>query len=51
LQARDSDWCKRLFFARFDANATWLTELQPAFGEDKFFYESQLEEILTKKVL
>jgi KamA family protein len=51
LQARDSNWCKRPFFARFDEKATWLTDLQPAFGEDKFFYESQLEEILTKKIL
>lgn len=51
LQARDSDWCKRPFFARFDADATWLNDLKPAFGEDKFFYESQLEEMLTRKLL
>lgn len=51
LQARESDWCKRPFFARFDADATWLSELKPAFGEGKFFYESQLEEILTRKLL
>lgn len=51
LQARDPDWCKRPFFARFDANATWLSDLQPAFGKDKFFYESPLEELLTVKSL
>jgi len=51
LQAREPDWCKRPFFARFDANATWLNDLKPAFGEDKFFYESQLKEMLTRKAL
>lgn len=51
LQARDPDWCKRPFFARFDGNATWLSDLQPAFGKDKFFYESQLSELLNMKSL
>ncbi|MGD1714856.1 KamA family radical SAM protein [Dapis sp. BLCC M172] len=50
-QARESDWCKRPFFAGFDADATWLNDLKPAFGEDKFFYESELEEILTRRSL
>ncbi len=26
-------------FARFDSQATWLDELQPAFGEDRFFFD------------
>lgn len=47
LQARDPNWCKRPFFAKYDAESTWLTTLKPAFEENKFFYESQLEEILT----
>ena len=51
LQGRDPDWCKRSFFASFNPDATWLNNLKPAFGEDKFFYESQLEEILTRQQL
>ncbi len=51
LQARNSDWCNRPFFASFDPQATWLGDLKPAFGEDKFFYESELEEILTKQLV
>lgn len=39
LQARNPDWVQRPFFARFDERATWLDQLQPAFGEDKFFFE------------
>ncbi|NEO98934.1 MAG: lysine 2,3-aminomutase [Symploca sp. SIO2E9] len=49
LQARNPDWCNRPFFASFDTEATWIGDLKPAFGESKFFYESQLEEFLTKK--
>ena len=51
LQGREPDWCKRSFFASFNPDATWLNNLKPAFGEDKFFYESQLEEILTRQQL
>jgi len=47
LQARDPDWCKRPFFAKYNPKVSWLTALVPAFDEKKFFYESQLEEILT----
>ena len=40
LQARDPEWVRRPFYARFDADATWLDELAPAFGEERFFFES-----------
>ena len=36
LQARNPDWVRRPFYARFDPLATWLDELQPAFGESAF---------------
>lgn len=39
LQGRDSEWVRRPFFAKFDAKATWLDQLQPAFGESEFFFE------------
>jgi KamA family protein len=45
LQARDPRWVGRLFFARFDPRATWLDDLQPAFGETEFFFEPGLREI------
>ncbi|MFD2110672.1 KamA family radical SAM protein [Thiorhodococcus fuscus] len=41
IQARDSDWVQRPFFAKYDPEATWLDQLQPAFGEDRFFYEDE----------
>jgi L-lysine 2,3-aminomutase len=33
VQARDPEWVNRVFFARFDSQATWLDELRPAFGD------------------
>lgn len=39
LQARNPDWVRRPFFARFDPEATWLDELEPAFGASRFFFE------------
>jgi KamA family protein len=44
LQGRDPNWVGRPFFARFDPEATWLSDLQPAFGEEKFFFEDAIEE-------
>jgi L-lysine 2,3-aminomutase len=39
IQARNPDWVKRPFFAKYDPDATWLDKLQPAFGAEKFFFE------------
>jgi len=42
IQGRDSSWANRVFFARFDQHATWLDDLEPAFGEDEFFFSPHL---------
>ena len=38
LQGRNPDWVGIPFFAKYDENAIWLDDLQPAF-EEKFFFE------------
>jgi len=43
LQGRNPDWVARPFFAKYDSEATWLNMLHPAFGEEKFFFEDELE--------
>ncbi|PYG03994.1 L-lysine 2,3-aminomutase [Thioalkalivibrio sp. ALE21] len=43
IQGRNPDWVQRPFFARYDENATWLNQLKPAFGEEKFFFEDEFE--------
>ena len=41
LQARNADWVRKPFYAKFDPAATWMDELKPAFGKDKFFFEEE----------
>lgn len=41
IQARNPDWVQRPFFAKFDEQATWLNDLKPAFGEEKFFWQDE----------
>ncbi|BBO60241.1 KamA family radical SAM protein [Mycoavidus sp. B2-EB] len=43
LQARNPDWVRRPFYAKFDPKATWLDDLVPAFGEKRFFFEEKGE--------
>jgi len=46
LQARNPKWVKRPFFARYDEKATWMSDLRPAFGKDKFFYQDELNQMI-----
>jgi L-lysine 2,3-aminomutase len=39
LQARDPSLVGKLFFARFDPEASWLDHLRPAHGGESFFFE------------
>ena len=44
LQGRNPDWVHRPFFAKYDPKATWMNMLRPAFGEEKFFFEEELNQ-------
>lgn len=41
IQGRNPDWVQRIFFAKYDPEATWFDDLVPAFGEDKFFFTDE----------
>ncbi len=45
IQGRNPDWVGRPFYAQYDDKAIWLNDLKPAFGEGKFFFEDELEEM------
>ena len=47
IQGRNPNWVQRPFFARFDPNATWLDDLEPAFGEREFFFEPEYRQMLS----
>ncbi|NLO71679.1 MAG: lysine 2,3-aminomutase [Porphyromonadaceae bacterium] len=40
LQGRKAEWVGRPFFAKYNPKATWIDDLEPAFGEEKFFFEN-----------
>jgi KamA family protein len=41
LQGRNPDWIQKPFFAKYDPAAFWLDQLEPALGEDRFFFEEE----------
>jgi L-lysine 2,3-aminomutase len=43
IQARNPDWVQRPFFAKYDERVTWLDQLQPAMGEEKFFFQDEYD--------
>ena len=45
LQGRNPGWNQRPFFAKYDPEATWLDELEPAFGEREFFFEPEYRQM------
>lgn len=49
IQGRNPDWAARPFFAKYDEKALWYTDLKPAFGKNKFFFQDELEAILQGK--
>jgi KamA family protein len=46
IQGRGADWVAKSFFAEFDEEAIWYTDLKPAFREESFFFQDELDKIL-----
>jgi KamA family protein len=46
IQGRIPEWVGKPFFAEYDADALWLTDLRPAFGKKEFFYEKEYKKLL-----
>ncbi len=46
LQGRIPNWVGQPFFAKFNPDAIWMDDLEPAFGESNFFYEESFLELL-----
>ncbi len=46
IQARNPDWVGRPFFAAYDEQALWFSDLKPAYGDNRFFFEDELDGML-----
>jgi L-lysine 2,3-aminomutase len=42
IQARNPSWVGKPFYARFDPTASWLDDLEPAFGDTEFFFDAEM---------
>lgn len=42
LQGRDPAWVGKPFFTKYNPDAVWIDDLEPAFGETKFFFEENM---------
>ena len=49
LQGRNNNWCDRVFFAKYNEDATWIDQLKPAFGEKEFFFEEEYKYLIKEK--
>lgn len=49
IQARDPNWVKKPFFAKYDETSTWFDQLTPAFGANSFFFEDEMLDVLYSK--
>ena len=45
IQGRDPSWVNRIFFAKFDAQAAWLNDLEPFFPGREFFFAEPLRQM------
>lgn len=46
IQGRNPDWVQRPFFARYNEQATWLDDLQPALGAHAFFFQPEYDALI-----
>ena len=44
-------FCDEFIFAKYDEKATWIDQLEPAFGEKEFFFEKEYKEIINSKAV
>ncbi len=45
IQGRDPAWVRKPFFAKYDPAASWLSDLVPAFGKEKFFWQDEFNKL------
>jgi len=45
IQGRNPAWVGKPFYAAYNEKAIWLDDLTPAFGEEKFFFEDELDQM------
>ncbi|MDA3817183.1 MAG: lysine 2,3-aminomutase [Prolixibacteraceae bacterium] len=45
IQGRNPEWVNRIFFAKYNPDALWISDLEPAFGEKEFFFMKEFNDM------
>ena len=45
VQGRDPQWSGCVFFARFDSQAAWISDLEPSLGPARFFFDDAMQQM------
>jgi KamA family protein len=45
IQGRNPEWVNQVFFAKYNPDALWLSDLEPAFGEKEFFFMKEFNQM------
>lgn len=46
IQGRNKQWVHEPFFAKYDPEAMWIDDLEPAFGGKEFFFDEELAQMM-----
>jgi KamA family protein len=46
IQGRSPDWVNRPFFAKYNPDAVWISDLEPLAGESEFFFDEEYDSML-----
>lgn len=49
IQGRNPDWVQKPFYAKYNDKATWLNDLEPAFGQSRFFFEDEYQQMCSSQ--
>lgn len=44
IQGRNPKWAGKIFYAKYNPEAVWLDDLEPAFNQEQFFFEAEPKE-------
>ncbi len=45
IQGRNPEWVNQIFFAKYNPDALWISDLEPAFGEKEFFFMKEFNQM------
>ncbi|WP_212003974.1 KamA family radical SAM protein [Chitinophaga sp. HK235] len=51
IQGRNASWVKEPFFAKYNPNAIWLDDLEPAFNKESFYFQKDQSNVQSVQLI